>query len=249
MPMKILFAGESWVSQTTHIKGFDSFQTSVYQEGATILIETLKALGFDVTYLPNHKAIYDFPFTVEELSAYDCVILSDIGSNTLLLHPDTFPNSIRRPNRLATIRDYVLGGGGFMMVGGYFAYSGMDAKCKYGHTPLRDVLPVVCLDTDDLMEHPEGITPVVVKDHPALKNVPSDWPFFLGYNRTLPREGCETVMTVDGDPFLSFGAFGEGRAAAFATDCAPHWGPPEFLNWAGYAPLWKGIVDYITKTI
>ena len=249
MGKKILFAGESWVSHTTHIKGFDSFQTAVYQEGGTVLIETLQALGFEVTYLPNHEAIYKFPFTVEELSAYDCVILSDIGSNTLLLHPDTFPKSIRKPNRLQAIRDYVFAGGGFLMVGGYFAFSGMDAKCKYGHTALREVLPVTCLDTDDLMEHPEGVTPMVVKKHPALENVPADWPFFLGYNRTLPREDCETVMTIDGDPFLSFGEFGNGRAGAFATDCAPHWGPPEFLDWAGYAPLWKGIVDYITKTI
>ena len=30
---KILLAGESWTSVTTHIKGFDIFTTSRYEEG------------------------------------------------------------------------------------------------------------------------------------------------------------------------------------------------------------------------
>ena len=34
-----------------------------------------------------------FPQTLEGLSAYDAVILSDIGANTLLLHPDTWIHS------------------------------------------------------------------------------------------------------------------------------------------------------------
>ena len=31
---RVLLAGESWVSTTTHVKGFDSFTTSTYAEGA-----------------------------------------------------------------------------------------------------------------------------------------------------------------------------------------------------------------------
>lgn len=246
MAKKILLAGESWTSYTTHIKGFDAFYTSVYEEGADHLIEALTQAGYDVTYLPNHRAVKEFPFTVEELAAYDCVILSDIGSNTLLLHPDTFAKSIRLPNRCQVIRDYVLGGGALLMVGGYMAFSGVDAKAKYGQTALRDVLPVTCLEVDDLMEHPEGVTPVIEHEHPAIKDVPRDWPHFLGYNKVKPIDGCDVPMTIDGDPFLAFGSFGKGRSGAFASDCAPHWGPPEFVNWAGYAPLWKGIMDYLT---
>ena len=40
--------------------------------------------------MPAHEAQRDFPQTPEGLAAYDAVILSDIGSNTLLLHPDTW---------------------------------------------------------------------------------------------------------------------------------------------------------------
>lgn len=247
MSKKVLLAGESWTSYTTHVKGFDPFYTSVYEEGAETLIAALEKSGYEVTYLPNHRAILEFPFTVEELNKYDLVILSDIGSNTLLLHPNTFGKSIRMPNRCQTIRDYVLQGGAFLMVGGYMVFSGVDAKAKYGRTAVQDVLPVKCLDYDDLMEHPEGVTPVVLKDHPALKDVPKDWPHFLGYNRVLPVVGGDVVMSIDGDPFLAFGEYGKGRAAAFMSDCAPHWGPIEFVNWEGYVPLWKGIADYLTE--
>ena len=31
MSKKVLLAGESWMSYTTHVKGFDSFYTSVYE--------------------------------------------------------------------------------------------------------------------------------------------------------------------------------------------------------------------------
>jgi uncharacterized membrane protein len=247
MGKKVLLAGESWTSYTTHVKGFDAFYTSVYEEGADALITALEKGGYEVTYLPNHKIPTRFPFSMEEISQYACVILSDTGSNTLLLHPDTFSKSVRMPNRCNLIRDYVRAGGALLMVGGYMAFSGVDAKAKYGQTAVAEVLPVKCLEVDDLMEKPEGVTPVVLRDHPALKDVPKDWPHFLGYNKTLPREDCDVVMKVEDSPFLAFGEFGEGRACAFTSDCAPHWGPPEFVNWEGYDPLWQGILGWLTK--
>ncbi|MGJ4849089.1 glutamine amidotransferase [Bacillota bacterium Meth-B3] len=247
MAKRILLAGESWLSYTTHVKGFDAFYTSVYEEGAGTLIAALTQSGYQVDYLPNHRAVGEFPFTVEDLSQYDCVILSDIGSNTLLLHPDTFAKSVRMPNRCETIRDYVFAGGALLMVGGYMAFSGVDAKAKYGRTAIKEVLPVICLEVDDLSEHPEGVTPVVAQAHPALGRVPGDWPYFLGYNLVRERPGCDVAMTIAGDPFLAFGDFGKGRSGAFMSDCAPHWGPPEFVNWAGYQKLWQGIVDYLTE--
>lgn len=248
MAKKVLLAGESWTSYTTHVKGFDAFYTSVYEEGGKWLIAALEKAGYEVDYLPNHRIPNEFPTTMEEISRYACVILSDTGSNTLLLHPDTFSKSIRTPNRCMLIRDYVWQGGALLMVGGYMAFSGVDAKAKYGHTALAEVLPVKCLEVDDLMEHPEGVYPSLCMNHPALKDVPASWPHFLGYNKTIAIEGCDVAMTIEGDPFIAFGDFGKGRSAIFSSDCAPHWGPPEFVNWEGYAPLWKGIVDYITRS-
>ena len=43
--------------------------------------------------MPAHEAQREFPQTMEALSAYDAVVLSDLGANTLLLHPDTWIHS------------------------------------------------------------------------------------------------------------------------------------------------------------
>ena len=58
---RVLLAGESWVSTTTHVKGFDSFTTSTYAEGADDLRAALAAGGFEVDFLPNHVAPTQFP--------------------------------------------------------------------------------------------------------------------------------------------------------------------------------------------
>src|ERR1700754_269113 len=117
---KILLAGESWVSTATHIKGFDQFPTVTYHTGADELLAALRDSEFDVTFMASHEAQRDFPQTIEALSIYDAVVLSDIGANTLLLHPDTWIHSKRTPNRLRLLRDYVSVGGGLLMFGGYY---------------------------------------------------------------------------------------------------------------------------------
>src|SRR5262245_29407249 len=114
---KILLAGESWVSTATHIKGFDQFSTASYHLGAEPLVEALAGSNIDLRYMPSHEAHRDFPATLDGLAPYDAVLLSDIGSNTLLLHPDTFIASRRTPNRLKLLRNYVERGGGLMMIG------------------------------------------------------------------------------------------------------------------------------------
>ncbi len=85
---KILLAGESWVSTATHIKGFDQFSTVTFHLGAEPLVEALKGSAFDLRYMPAHEAQRDFPQTPEAIAAYDAVILSDIGSNTLRIFAD-----------------------------------------------------------------------------------------------------------------------------------------------------------------
>ncbi|TCU71696.1 glutamine amidotransferase [Tissierella praeacuta] len=247
MVKKVLIAGESWMSYTTHVKGFDTFYTTVYEEGVGFIKKAIENAGYEVDYIPNHLAPEKFPTTMEEIKEYSCVILSDIGSNTLLLPHKTFTKSIRTPNRCDLIKDYVKDGGAFLMVGGYMSFTGIDAKTRYGQTSIKDILPVKCLDMDDRAEHPEGIVPVTVKEHDAIKGLPAEWPHFLGYNKTIAIPEGEVLATIGGDPFIAVGNFGKGKSAVFTSDCAPHWGPPEFVNWEFYDELWKGILDYLTK--
>lgn len=244
---KILLAGESWMSYTTHVKGFDSFYTSVYETGEKWLKKALEDGGYEVTFLPNHVAAEEFPYTLEELKQYDAVILSDIGANTLLLPCATFTKSVKMPNRAGLIRDYVLDGGGLLMIGGYLTFSGVDAKGKWHDTPVQEVLPVEVLTVDDRMEHCEGIRPITVKEHTALKEVKSSWPEVLGYNKTIAKAEADVAVLVGEDPFIAFGTYGKGRSAVFTSDCAPHWAPPEFCEWPEYPAVWQGIVGWLTE--
>ncbi|RGU89992.1 cytoplasmic protein [Clostridium sp. AF15-17LB] len=246
MMKKVLLAGESWMSYTTHVKGFDSFYTSVYETGEKWLVAALKEGGYEVDFLPNHIAAEQFPFTVEELDAYDCVILSDIGANTLLLPAATFTKSEKKPNRTKVIRDYVMEGGALLMIGGYLTFSGVDAKGKWHDTPVQEVLPVEVLTVDDRMEHCEGVRPVTVREHEALKGIQTEWPEVLGYNKTIARPEAFVAATVEGDPFIAFGTYGKGRSAVFTGDCAPHWAPPEFCEWEDYNQIWQGIAGWLT---
>ena len=52
-------------------------------------------------------------------------------------------------------------------------------------------------------------------------------------------------MTVGADPFLVVGEHGQGRVGAFASDCSPHWGSPEFMAWPSYAPFWANLIDWL----
>jgi uncharacterized membrane protein len=246
---KALFAGESWTVHSIHQKGFDSFTTTEYAEGGDYLKRALRHAGWDITYQPAHVAARDFPMTVEALQAYDCVILSDIGANTLLLHPDTFFRSKVLPNRLIALRDYVAAGGGLVMVGGYMTFQGIDAKAQYAGSPVEEALPVTLMWADDRAENPSGIVPQVAGAHPITAGVTGDWPALLGYNRIAAKPDATVVATVGDDPLIVAGTYGKGRAVAFASDCGPHWAPPPFVDWAGYDPLWGGIANWAAGRI
>jgi uncharacterized membrane protein len=243
---KILIAGESWLTVLTHMKGFDFFMNADYGGGADKIIESLEGAGYEVDYIPNHEAPSKFPTTREVLDTYGAVILSDIGSNTLLLHPDTFNKSLRTPNRLKLLREWVLDGGALAMIGGYLTFQGIDGRGRWHGTAVEEVLPVTISVNDDRVEVPEGFNPKVVNEHPVLANLSKDWPYFLGYNKLVAKPDAKVLMTSDiGDPFLVLGEAGKGRTAAFASDCAPHWGSSEFYEWEYYAQFWIQLVQWL----
>lgn len=242
MASKILIVGETWVTTATHTKGFDSFITTTFGEGYSFLKAALEASGYEVDVIENHHAPVRFPETVEALSAYSTVILSDIGANTLLLHPKTWLHSERSVNKLDVIADYVRGGGGLIMVGGYLTFTGIEAKGCWKDTMVEATLPVRLMATDDRREHPEGMTgSFETRDHPVLTGLEGTLPPLLGYNRVMLAEGGELLATIGDDPLLAVGTFGAGRTAAFMSDCSPHWCPPDFIAWPGYRTLWSNL--------
>ncbi|MEI3607408.1 glutamine amidotransferase [Pseudogracilibacillus sp. SE30717A] len=248
--MKILIAGETWIKHIIHVKGFDSFTNSEYGEGIGWFREAMKSGNIDMVHVPSHDVAEKFPSTLEELKQYDAVILSDVGSNTILMNINTFTHSTVQPNRLNLIKEYVEDGGAFAMIGGYMSFQGIDCKGQYKDTAIEEILPVNLMSTDDRSEHPEGVNfEVVQPDHPILKGIPSEWPHFLGYNRLEAKENAEVLAEHNGNAFISVMEYEKGRTLAFASDCAPHWGPKEFVEWEYYNTFWVNVVKWLAKEI
>lgn len=242
----VLLAGESWVSQTTHYKGFDHFTSVTFESGSDAFIAALESAGMEVTYLPGHDVPRKFPDTAEELRQYDVVVLSDIGANSILLHPDTFLLGIPTVNRLQLLADWVQqDGGGLVMAGGYLSFQGIEAKAAYRGTPVETVLPVTLDPWDDRIETPQGVSPAAVEPgHPILRGIDGEWPVLLGYNKVTVRPDSETVLSCNGDPLLVTGSAGRGRTLAWTSDIAPHWCPQPFVAWSGYPRLMAQMIEW-----
>lgn len=241
---KILLAGESWQQLSFEIKGGDVIAGSTYDEPADHLIAALETVGADVTFQPCHVATREFPKSVEALDAYDLVVLSDIGADTLQLTP-----AVRRGepdvDRCSLLADYVADGGALGMIGGYMSFAGTGGRARYGRTALADALPVTIATTDDRIEAPAGVRPN--DEGVPGADLPGEWPPVLGYNRVTADEDARVWATVGEDPLLVVGDHGDGRAFAFTTDCAPHWAPQAFLEWEGLPELWGAILDHVIR--
>jgi uncharacterized membrane protein len=243
--LSVLVVGESWIKHTVHMKGFDQFHTTEYEEGGGAFLESLAKAGFAVTYIRAHEVSSRFPTDRSELDRFDVVVLSDIGSNSFLLTDEVFLRSERSVNRLKLLADYVRGGGGLVMVGGYMSFSGIDGRARFGMSPLADVLPVEMLDHDDRVEVPDGLeASIEVPDHEVLGGTPAEWPILLGYNRVIAKPDSTVVARHGDDPLLVVGTAGAGNTVAFAPDFAPHWAPPEFVQWEHYGQLWTSITAF-----
>jgi uncharacterized membrane protein len=254
---KVLLVGESWVSAATHYKGFDQFGSVTFHLGAEPLVKALAESPFELTYMPGHEAPASLPFTLEEFAGYNAIILSDIGANSVLLPPDVWLHGKPRPNRLKLIREWTRDGGGLVMVGGYLSFQGIDGRARWARTPIEEALPVTCLPYDDRIEAPEGFQPQIVgdKNHPILHDLSGEWPILLGANEVVLKAAADVELLArlpqedGGHPLLVAAPFGEGRAVAWTSDIGPHWAPDAFVEWHGYATLWRNILAWATKSV
>lgn len=245
---RVLIAGESWVTNATHFKGWDQFTSTTYETGVGYLRDALEQGGCRVTHMPSHLAATEFPLDRAGLAAFDVVILSDIGANTLLLHPETWLHGRPMPNRLRLLRDWVADGGGLAMAGGYYSFQGIYGAARYRGTPVEEALPVTISPWDDRVEVPEGLQAEIVQaGHPLLDGVEEPWPLLLGYNELTAKPQATVLATYGGHPLLAVGAHGRGRTIAWASDIGPHWCPEPFATWAGFARLWTNTIHWLAQ--
>ncbi|MDA4130263.1 MAG: glutamine amidotransferase [Thaumarchaeota archaeon] len=189
----------------------------------------------------------DFPNSQEELSKYDAMVLSDVGSDTLLITPELMHGS-RVPNRHKLIREYVRNGGGLVMIGGYWSFGGFRGIARYHGTPVEEALPVVIKDGDDRVEVPEGFSLLFSNhDHSTLSNLDRKQDhYFLGYNQIKDKPDSTILATYGNDPIMVVGSFGKGRTMAFASDCDLHWGG-SFVTSSNYVKFWRQSIRWLAK--
>ncbi|KRK19951.1 hypothetical protein FC61_GL002138 [Levilactobacillus brevis ATCC 14869 = DSM 20054] len=243
---KILLTGESWISTTTEYKGYDSFTSTKLEIGCTKLLADLQQLGHLVTHLPAHDVPEHFPWTKAELDQYDVIILSDIGSNSLVLANQVFAEGKSTVNRMDLLKQWVLNGGALMMAGGYLSFGGFEGKAHYHNTPVEEVLPVQISAFDDRIEAPQGLVPQEVLKN-AISSGLGEFPGILGYQQVVAKSDSETLMTVEKDPLLVIGQAGKGRTLAYMTDIAPHWASTDFMSWEHYGEFFSRCINWLTQ--
>jgi uncharacterized membrane protein len=220
------------------------------------LMDAIQSTGeFQVTSVPTWDFYNMKPGDYEKvLATYDVVVFSDVEAKNFQLNPQFFNRHLfgtkvlTFPDRVRLTIEAVKSGVHLMFMGGWLSFNGEMGKAGWGRTPLREILPVECLDVEDLRESTEGfVAEAVEKSHPILKGVNlATMPPILGFNRVKAREGCQVIARWkgEGDPAIAVGQFGKGRVLAYTSDPAPHWGC-NFVFWKQYPKLWANAVRWL----
>jgi uncharacterized membrane protein len=189
------------------------------------------------------------------LDEYDVLIFSDVEAKIFQLAPDFFDRAkfgskpLTYPDRVRLTVEAIRNGTHAIFCGGWLSFNGEMGKGGWGRTGLREVLPVTCLDYEDLMENTEGFTVQFTDEKTPLSKIDfSGFPPILGYNQTLPRDGFDVLLEVKetGDPLLTWGSCGKGKVMAYMSDPAPHWGC-NFVYWEHYNDFWISCLDHLLE--
>lgn len=186
------------------------------------------------------------------LADYDVIIFSDVELKNFQLAPQFFDRKvfgeriITYPDRIRLTVEAVSGGLRVMFMGGWLSYTGEMGKGGWGRSRLAEILPVKCLDTEDLIESTEGFTAAATDTGVPAGVATESMPPLLGYNRTIPLPDAEIHATVreTGDPLLATRSVGKGATLAFTSDPAPHWGC-NLVQWDSYNTFWSAALDYL----
>lgn len=200
----------------------------------------------------NSVPVWDFyklgPGAYEKiLDEYDVIVFSDFESKLFQLNPDFFDRQkfgkgiLTFPDRVRLTVEAVQAGKGLMMLGGWYSFTGEAGKGGWGRTGLKEILPVKCLQTEDLVESTEGFFPELTEaGDPFFGDLNlEDFPPILGYNEVEEIEEGTIHYRVKetGHPLVATRKVGAGTVLAYTSDPAPHWGL-NFVYWKHYNDFW-----------
>jgi uncharacterized membrane protein len=222
------------------------------------LVDAIQSDGrHQVTSVPAWDFYKLAPGDFEQiLNDYDIFIFSDIEARNFQLHPSFFDRSkfgkqpLTFPDRIRLLVEAINAGKHAMFLGGWLSFTGECGKGGWGRTRLAEILPVSCLDHEDLCESTEGYSLTPTENaKPILGDLDfSAAPPILGYNILRPREGCPVLALWSGTnhPALAAATFGLGRVVAYSSDPAPHWGC-NLVYWDGYNSMWIRLIDWLMR--
>jgi uncharacterized membrane protein len=222
------------------------------------LKEALESTGeHTVESVPTWEFYKHAPGEYERILAEnDVIIFSDVEAKNFQLAPSFFDRSkfgkkpLTFPDRVRLTVEALKSGTAMMFLGGWLSFNGEMGKGGWGRTGLAEILPVECLETEDLRESTEGWGATAVKgEHPVLSGIElASLPPILGYNKVRRRADCDVLAVWNGtdDPMLAAGQFGSGRVLAYTSDPAPHWGC-NFVYWDGYQKFWTNAVNWLLE--
>lgn len=211
----------------------------------------------EVTSIPGWD-FYNMPPGEYEtiLESYDIIIFSDVESKLFQLNPNFFNREkfgtkiLTFPDRIRLTMEAIHAGKKAMFLGGWLSFNGEQGKGGWGRTKLREILPVKCLEFEDLMESTEGFHPVLVSgEETCFEHVSiNTFPPLLGYNKTIAKPDSRVLLKVKetGDPLLTIRPYGKGNVLAYMSDPAPHWGC-NFVYWKDYAQFWLQCAKLLTE--
>jgi uncharacterized membrane protein len=130
------------------------------------------------------------------------------------------------------------------MMGGWYSFGGERGTGGWARSRFHEVLPVVCLEGDDLIESTSSF-PVRIGSpgNVVLKGITlEEIPPLLGFNETSLRPGATSIIEIGWKarwfPLLAAWSYGKGRVSAFTTSASPHWGI-NLVKWKKYDQLWQ----------
>ena len=121
--------GDSEVVLNRYLVGADVIEQSYFNDNGHWFRDAMaQEPTVEVRHLTPHAVATDFPAALSELKAYDVLIFSDVGYNSLIFYPGLTPPYVYPlgPDRVGLVRQFVEQGGGFLMVGGYLSFAGLN---------------------------------------------------------------------------------------------------------------------------
>lgn len=185
-----------------------------------------------------------FPSTVEQLNAFQAVILGDIEA------------SYFTPDQLKMLQDFVrTRGGGLLMLGGVNSF-GLG---QYANTPIAEMLPMQITGADGPYSDAQykarimqgiGTHPVtqLSLDPQANKALWSQAPPLIGITPVAGvKPGALTLLTRESDskPVFAVQNYGEGRVAAFTSGGSWYWRVSVPSTVEFYEKFWKQLTRWL----